>query len=113
MRTALVVALLEAGRVQAAAPVGDVLDASSGEVTCYNLKAPAEDAALTTAIKPRLFDWSTWYVRVELDGMVFSPTPQLGTSGPGSGIGFASMDENVLAGGAAQARSAVEPEHER
>ena len=89
-----------------------VRDAETGSSTGRQF-ALEDGRRVLRALKPRLFDWSTWYVRVELDGMVFSPTPQLGTSGPGSGIGFASMDENVLAGGAAQARSAVEPEHER
>ena len=75
----------------------------SAEVTYYNLKAPAEDAEFTTTTKLSLSDSTTWYVRVDLDGMVFSATPELSTSGAGSGSGFASTESDVVVGGAAQA----------
>ena len=83
----------------AVTPVGE----GSGQLTYYNLEAPAEDAELTTSTKLSLSDSTTWYVRVDLDGMVFSATPELSTSGTGSGSDFVSAAGNVVAGGAAQA----------
>ena len=77
-------------------------DAGSGAVTYYNVEAPADDAALTTTTKRRLVGSERWYVRVDLDGMVFSATPVLGTSGAEPGSGFASTAADVVAGGAAR-----------
>ena len=71
-----------------------------GRATYYNLEAPPGDAALTTTTKLSLPASESWYVRVDLDGMVFSVTPELRTSGTGSGSGVSIGDEAVLRGGA-------------
>ena len=49
-----------------------------------------------------LHDSTTWYVRVDLDGMVFSAAPELSTSGEGSVSRVVSAAEDVLAGGAGE-----------
>ena len=71
-----------------------------GPETYYNLEAPPSDAALTTTTKLSLPASESWYVRVDLDRLVFSVTPELRTSGTGSGSGVSIGDEAVLRGGA-------------
>lgn len=75
---------------------------SGARETYFNLEAPPDAAALTTTNKFTLSDTATWYVRVDLDGMVFSAAPALATSGGGEGSGFASAPSDVLAGGAGE-----------
>ena len=50
----------------------------AGGATYYNLRAP-EAAALAGTTKVQLSAQDGWYVRVDLDGMVFSDTPVLAT----------------------------------
>ena len=68
--------------------------------TYYNVEAPPHDAELTTTSKLSLPGSENRYVRVHLDGMVFSATPQLTTRGEGSGSGYSSSGDELLAGGA-------------
>ena len=70
--------------------------------TYYNVEAPADDAALT-AVAGLRFSGDGTYVRVDLDGMVFSATPELTTGGEGAGSGFASTDSDVVLGGSGEA----------
>ena len=74
----------------------------AARLTCYNLEAPPDNAALTTTTKLRLSGSETWYVRVDLDGVVFSATSEPRTSGEGSGSGFARTQRDAVAGGAGE-----------
>ena len=73
-----------------------------GQVTYYNLEAPPDAAELTTTTKLPLFASERWYVRVDLQGMVFSATPVLSTRGTGSGNDFTSTNADVVVGGAGE-----------
>ena len=70
--------------------------------TYYNVEAPPHEAELTTTSKFPLLGSENRYLRADLDGMVFSATPQLTTRGEGSGSGFASTAADALAGGAGE-----------
>ena len=74
----------------------------AGGVTHYRLEGSPENAALTTTSRLALAESETWYVRADLDGMVFGATPEFTTGGEGSGSGFASMEADVLQGGAGE-----------
>ena len=71
----------------------------AGGVTHYRLEGSPENAALRTTSRLALAESETWYVRADLDGMVFGATPEFATGGEGSGSGFASMEADVLQGG--------------
>ncbi len=76
--------------------------AGEGEerVTYYHLETPPEAAELRTVSGAALDVSRRWYVRADLDGMVFSATPELATRGGGPGSGFASGPGDVAHGGA-------------
>ena len=69
--------------------------------TYYNVRAPAGDLTLRTTTKLALSGSESYFVRVDLDGMVFSAVPELTTSGAGAGGGMAFAD--VVLGGAGEA----------
>lgn len=77
-----------------------VAGAGDERVTYYHLETPPEAAELRTVSGVPLDVSRRWYVRADLDGMVFSATPQLVTRGGGPGSGFASGPGDVAHGGA-------------
>lgn len=80
-----------------------VTNLGTGRATYYNLEAPPDGAELTTTSKFQLSGSAHWFVRVDLDGMVFSATPKLAARGEGSGTGYTSPDRAAFAGGAGEA----------
>ena len=76
--------------------------AGTGRTTYYNVRAPDGDATLSTTTKVALSGSESYYVRVGLDGMVFSAVPELTTSGPGAGSGLSFADADVVWGGAGE-----------
>ena len=74
--------------------------ATGGAATYYNIQAPADDAALTTTSGVELSGSGTWYVRVDVPGMLFSADPELSASGGPPGAGFAPGEAAVVYGGA-------------
>ena len=80
---------------------GDAVTAGAdGDAIYHDLRAPA-GTALSSTMKLSLSARDGWYLRVDLDGMVFSATPALATAGDGAGSGFESDD--AVAGGAGEA----------
>ena len=73
-----------------------------GGARYYNVRAP-DGTALASTTKLALPERDRWYLRVDLDGMVFSRTPVLTTTGDGAGSGFESTDDIVVDGGAGAA----------
>ena len=97
-----------------AAPLHFALETLSGEAvtvdrqgavptTYYNVQAPAGDSTLRTTTKLALSGSESYFVRVDLDGMVFSAVPKLTTSGAGDGGGLEFADPDVVLGGAGEA----------
>ena len=96
-----------------AAPLHFALETLSGEAvtvtgsgaaptTYYNVRAPASDATLRTTTKLALGAIERYYVRVDLDGMVFSATPELTITGSGAGSGLTIAGSDVVWGGAGE-----------
>lgn len=72
------------------AAAATVAGSGPARATYYHVEAPPGNAELTTTAKLRLDASERWYVRADLDGMVFSATPELRTRGAGAGAGLAS-----------------------
>ena len=117
VRAAAFVAALAAGSASAididdpdAAPLHFALESLTGDAvtvtegtTYYNVRAPAGDAVLKTTTKRSVSTSGRFFVRVDLDGMVFSAVPELTTRGEGTGGGLAFTELDVAWGGVGEA----------
>ena len=74
----------------------------AGRTTYYNVRAPAGDSTLRTTTKLALSGSESYFVRLDLDGMVFSAVPELTTTGAGAGGGLGFADPDVVLGGAGE-----------
>lgn len=93
----------------AAVPLHFALETLSGDAVTtvgaggeayYHLEAPPEDDAITTRNAYRLEGSQRWYVRVDLDGMVFREIPSLAVRGDGHGSGSVFGADDAVDGGA-------------
>ncbi len=116
-RAAALAAALAAGSASAidfddpdAAPLHFALESLAGDAvtvagrtTYHNVRAPAADAALKTTLKRSVSTSGIFFVRVDLEDMVFSAVPELTTRGEGTGGGLAFTASDVAWGGAGEA----------
>ena len=82
----------------ASAEAVTVTGTATDRTTYYNIEMPDGDAALTTRNEIRLAGSETWYVRADVEGMVFSATPELSATGEDDSTGFAGTDAEVVFG---------------